>query len=168
MSQDAVLFLLMIFIGLVAVSQAFQAIALMKMRRSAETLQQQVSAFLPRAQAVLEDAEKTLEQSRKQLTEVTQKANSVLDATRTQLATVETLLTDFSARAKVQLDRAEMVLDDTMGRVHETVATVHNGVMKPLREISGISAGIRAALGQLIKGGRPSVAQATSDEEMFI
>ncbi|MBI4903542.1 MAG: hypothetical protein HY820_07905 [Acidobacteria bacterium] len=160
--------LLTIFVGMVAVGQLLQGIAVMKMRRSAELLQQQVAAFLPRAQAVLEDAEMTLQQSRKQLTEVTEKANVVLDATRAQLATVEALLTDFSSRAKVQLDRAEMVLDDTMGRVQETVATVHNGVMRPLKEITGISAGIRAALGQLLKGGRPSVAQATSDEEMFI
>jgi len=67
------------------------------------------------------------------------------------------------------MDRAELVLDDTFGRVQSTVATVHGGVMRPLREISGVSAGIRAALNHLAKGAaRPAPAQATQDEEMFI
>ena len=61
-----------------------------------------------------------------------------------------------------------MVLDDTMSRAHETVATVHNGIMRPLREINGIAMGFKTALNHMTKGGRPSVAQVTSDEEMFI
>ena len=114
------------------------------------------------------NAQLTLEQSRKQITEVTTKANDVLDTTRLQIGKVEDLLTDVTARAKVQMDRAELVLDDTLGRVQETVVLLHSGVMKPLREINGVSAGIRAAISHVLKGRRPSVAQATHDEEMFI
>ena len=67
------------------------------------------------------------------------------------------------------MDRAELVLDDTFGRVQNTVATVHGGVMRPLREISGVSAGIKAALSHMVKGAtRSTPAQATQDEEMFI
>jgi ABC-type transporter Mla subunit MlaD len=168
MSQDALLILLTIFVGLVALSQLLQAIALLKLRKSAQALHQQVTAFVPQVQTVLKDAEAMLTQSRKQLLEISGKTNDLLDVTRNQMGKVELLMNDFSERARVQMDRAEMVLDDTLGRVHETVATVHNGVMRPLKEITGISAGIRAAIGQMMKGGRPSVAQATSDEEMFI
>jgi hypothetical protein len=73
-----------------------------------------------------------------------------------------------TSRLKVQMERIELVLDDSMSRVHETVAIVHDGIMKPLREVTGVASGIRAAVAHLIRGGRPSVAQATSDEEMFI
>jgi hypothetical protein len=45
---------------------------------------------------------------------------------------------------------------------------VHSGVMRPLREIQGITAGVRAALAFLAKGGRANVNQITHDEEMFI
>ena len=41
-------------------------------------------------------------------------------------------------------------------------------VLAKLREINAIAAGIRTALAYLGRGTRPSVAQATSDEEMFI
>jgi hypothetical protein len=61
-----------------------------------------------------------------------------------------------------------MVMDDTVTRVQETVNLVHTGVMRPLRQVNGVAAGIRTAVAQLMRGGRPSVAQATSDEEMFI
>jgi hypothetical protein len=61
-----------------------------------------------------------------------------------------------------------MVIDDTMSRAHETVAMVHGGILRPLREIHGIAAGVRTAINHLARGGRPSVAQATHDEEMFI
>jgi hypothetical protein len=41
--------------------------------------------------------------------------------------------------------------------------------MRPLREIHGVAAGLRATLLHLASGGRStSVAQATQDEEMFI
>lgn len=169
MNQDSVVLLLTVFVGLVAISQLVTAIAFIMLHKRFRAMQDQVAAFVPKTEAVLESARVTLEQSRKQIQEVTTKANDVLDLTRAQLNTVDDLLRDVTGRARNQLDRVELVLDDTLGRVHQTVTTVHTGVMKPLREISGISAGIRAAIGQLVKGaGRPSVAQATQDEEMFI
>ena len=81
---------------------------------------------------------------------------------------VEEVVSDATSRAKVQMDRVELVLDDTLSRAHETVALLHSGIMRPLREINGVTAGLRAALQFLSRGNRPSVAQATSDEEMFI
>jgi ABC-type phosphate transport system auxiliary subunit len=168
MNQDSVVLLLTVFVGLVAISQLATAIALIMLQKRFRAMQDQVTAFVPKTEAVLESARVTLEQSRRQIQEVTSKANDVLDLTRTQLNTVDDLLRDVTGRARTQLDRVELVLDDTLGRVHQTVTTVHTGVMKPLKEISGISAGIRAAIGRLVKGGRPSVAQATQDEEMFI
>jgi hypothetical protein len=60
-----------------------------------------------------------------------------------------------------------MVLDDAMSRAQETVAVVHSGIMIPLREIQGVTAGVRAAIHFLLRG-RNSHVQATADEEMFI
>jgi len=66
------------------------------------------------------------------------------------------------------MDRAEMVLDDTMTRVHQTVSTVQSGVIRPVREVQGLFAGVKGALSYLSKSGRATVDHATSDEEMFI
>lgn len=183
MPQESLLIILTVFVALVAISQVVQAYALVKVKQTVDTLHKQVEGMLPQAKKVLdevqstvpqvkkvlEEAQSTVSQTRKEITAITEKAQGILEVTKAQVHTVEGMLNDFSSRSKVQLDRVEMVLDDTLSRVHETVATVHNGVMKPIREISGVSAGIKAAFGQLMRGnGRPSVAQATSDEEMFI
>jgi hypothetical protein len=61
-----------------------------------------------------------------------------------------------------------MVVDDTVSRVHESVTAVHNGLLRPVREIQGIATGVRTAVEHFLRGGRPSVAQATQDDEMFI
>jgi len=95
-------------------------------------------------------------------------ANDIMDSARNQIAMVEEVVNEATARAKVQMERIELVLDDTINRAHETVATVHNGIMRPLQELNGIAVGVKAALAFLARNNRPSVAQATSDEEMFI
>jgi hypothetical protein len=168
MNQDSVVILLTIFVGLVAVSQVAQMIALVMLQKRAKALQQQIAEFAPKAESLMASAKETLDHGRKQIAEVTSKANDILDITRAQLGMVDSLMTDVTARAKVQLDRIELVMDDSLTRVNETVALLHNGVMRPLKEINGISAGVRAAIAHLLRGRRPSVAQATQDEEMFI
>jgi uncharacterized membrane-anchored protein YhcB (DUF1043 family) len=95
-------------------------------------------------------------------------SSSILDTTKQQLVKVDELLSDATSRAKSQMDRAEMVLDDTMTRVHQTVSTVQSGVLRPVREVQGLFAGVKGALSYLSKAGRPTVDHATSDEEMFI
>lgn len=151
-----------------AVAIVLQALFLFGLYRSAKTMAAQVSGFIEKAEPVLADARVTIEQSRKQMTEVTGKANKVLDAAQTQISKLDDVLSDATSRAKTQMDRLEMVLDDSIGRVHETVAVLHDGILRPLRELNGIVVGIRAGIGYLFGNRRPSVAQATHDDEMFI
>jgi len=123
---------------------------------------------LPKAESLMETVRKTTEENRGKILEITSKTSEILESARRQLVKVEEMVGDVSSRAKVQMDRVELVLDDTMTRAQETVSVVHNGVMRPVRELNGIAAGIRAAIAHLARGGRPSVDQATADEEMFI
>jgi hypothetical protein len=133
-------------------------------------MQEKVMPLIPRAETLLDQARATVEASRAEIKLIGLKTNEILDSTKEQLARVDEVVTDASARAKIQLEKAELVLDDTMTRVHETVAVVHGGVMKPLREINGLVTGVRVGFGTLFSGGskRPSIATATQDEEMFI
>lgn len=93
---------------------------------------------------------------------------SLLEKTKDQLTTIEGLLTDATTRARSQMDRAELVIDDSMSRIHHTVTVVNSAVLRPVREIHGILSGFRATLAHLARSGRPTVDHATSDEEMFI
>ncbi len=151
-----------------ALALVLQLIVLYGLYRSSKTMNAKLTELLPTVRKVLDNAEQTLTESRKQIAEVSSRASQILDQTRAQLAKVDESLGDVLVRLKAQLERAEIVMDDSLTKVHETVSTLHSGVMRPLREITGVAAGIRAAFQHLARGGRPNVAEATHDEEMFI
>ncbi|HTS49547.1 MAG TPA: hypothetical protein VMH05_16455 [Bryobacteraceae bacterium] len=168
MDSNALLYVMTAFVIIAAIALCIQAGMLAAMYRTTRAMQTQIQPLLPKVESLVDTTKTTVEQSRKQIADVTARANEILESTKRQLAMVEDVVSDASARAKVQLERVELVLDDTLNRAHETVATVHDGIMRPLREINGIAAGIKSALAYLARGNRPSVDQATSDEEMFI
>ena len=170
MENQTLLWVMAGFVIIAALSMLFQMVAMVGLYRQVKTMQEKVMPLIPRAEGLLEQARATLETSHAEIKQISAKTHQILDSTKEQLSRVEEVVTDASARAKVQLEKAELVLDDTMNRVHETVAVLHGGVMKPLKEINGLVTGVRAGFGTLFSGTskRPSIAQATQDEEMFI
>jgi ElaB/YqjD/DUF883 family membrane-anchored ribosome-binding protein len=168
MSEAALLYVMTAFVIISAIALCIQAGMLAGIYRTTKSLQESINPLLPKVESLVAKATTTVEQSGKQITEITTRANDILDSTKRQLAIVEEVVGDAASRAKVQMERVELVLDDTLSRAHETVAVVHDGIMQPLREVNGIAVGLRAALAALGRGNRPTVDQATSDEEMFI
>lgn len=75
---------------------------------------------------------------------------------------------DAADRTKAQVARMDSVVDETVEQVHVAGANVKEAVKKPIREASGVVAGIKAAVSTYAAGRRPSVDHATQDEEMFI
>jgi ABC-type transporter Mla subunit MlaD len=175
MSPDTLIVVMTVFVIISAVALLIQMGMLIGIYRVARAMQQKVEGTLPKVHSIMDKADSTLAQSRQHVIDITARANGIMGAAsdivnsaKDQLGKIDELVTDASNRARTQMDRAEMVLDDTMGRVQESVATVHQGINRPLREISGVAAGLRAAIAHLAQGARPSVAQVTQDEEMFI
>jgi len=151
-----------------ALSMLAMALMAFGMYRTIRSIQERTNVFLPKAEEFLVQAKAALADTQRQIREITTKANTVLDSTQAQLARVDEFVGDATQRARVQMDRAEMVLDDTVSRVHDTVLQLNSSVLKPIRELNGLAAGIRAGLQFLTARGRPTVDQATADEEMFI
>jgi len=168
MNADTTLILLTVFVAITAISFAAQALAMMRLAQTTKEMKERVDAFLPKAEKLIQTAETTLTESRAQINEITMRANEILQITQTQMARVDDLVADASMRAKVQMDRAETVLENTLTRVNDTVNTVHGTILRPIREITGVAAGVKAAVGHLLKGAPANVAQVTTDEEMFI
>ncbi|HYL74924.1 MAG TPA: hypothetical protein VEU96_12010 [Bryobacteraceae bacterium] len=168
MDQTTLLYIMTAFVIVAAVALCIQAGMLVAVNKKTKAIHDQIAPLVPKVESLVETTQATVEQSRRQLAEISAKTNEILDSTRTQLAMVEEVVSDASTRVKSQMDRVELLLDDTLTRAQETVATVHNGIMRPLREISGIAAGIKTALAFLGRNNRPSPDRATSDEEMFI
>jgi hypothetical protein len=168
MSTDALVQVMTAAVVVAALALLAQAVMIFGVFRSIKSLREQLSGFLPRAESFLATSEKTLEESRRQVRDVTEKANTILDLTHKQLIRVDDVLGEAAGRAKVQMERVEMVLDDTISRVHDTAVILNNTVLKPVRELNGLALGLRAAFHALLRGARPNVTQAHADEEMFI
>ena len=167
MDQQTLLIIMTVFVTVAAIALVIQMGLLFGIYKTSRTLEQNATRLLPKVEALVDTSKIAVDDGRKLIDEVARKTGEILDVTRTQLARVDEVLEDASVRVRVQMDRAEMVLDDTMNRAHETVALVHGGIMKPLREIQGVAAGLRTAINFLMRG-RPDPAQAHADEEMFI
>jgi len=164
-----------VFVIVAAIALLIQAGLLYAMFKSAKAVEQhtarvmpKIEVLLPKVDALVEASRVALDEGRRQMTDIGSRTTEILEMTRAQLARVDEFMEDATGRARLQLDRAELVLDDTMNRVQETVALVHNGVMKPLRQIQGITAGVQAALNFLLRRRSGSPIGATVDEEMFI
>jgi F0F1-type ATP synthase membrane subunit b/b' len=161
--------------GLIAAAIAISAIALLgqaifvfAIYRSVKDLQARVEAFIPRAEHLLNTAEKMLAENRQEIHEVTSKASAILDIAHKQVERLDEFLTDTTDRARTQVIRIEGALEESVDRVQRTVGMLNDTMVKPIREINGLAAGLRAAFTMLFRSPRASVAQATADEEMFI
>jgi hypothetical protein len=160
--------LLTIFVSVSAVALLIQAGLLFGIYKTSRSLSDNVQRLMPKMNSLLDTSRTTVEESRKQIADISTRTNEILDIGRRQMVRLDEVLEDASTRARVQFDRVEMVLDDTMGRVQDTVAIMHSGVLKPLKEVQGVASGLRAAFFFLLRGRRPNPSSATVDEEMFI
>lgn len=168
MDQNTLLILLIIFVALSAVAMLIQAAMLVGLFLVARKLQQAVMPMVPQIEAIVGTARRTAQSVEKHVEKIGSISTAILDTTKQQVSKIDELLTDAGMRAKVQMERAEMVLDDSMTRVQHTVTAVQSGVLRPIREVQGVLTGFRTFLTYLGRGGRPTVDHATSDEEMFI
>jgi hypothetical protein len=173
--NEQLLVVLTVFVSVAALAMVVQAGLLFGIYKAARNMQQQTASVIPQVRSVLAKAETAIDENRKNIVEITAKANEIatkanelMDMSKAQMSKLDVVITDASQRAKVQLDRAELVLDDTMTRVHQSVTAVNHGIVRPVKELQAITAGISAAIQHFLRGGRPSVAQATHDDEMFI
>jgi hypothetical protein len=173
--NDPLLVVLTVFVAVSAIALCIQASLLFGIYKATKALQDQATSMMPQVRSILGKAETTIDESRKNIVEITARANEItvkaselMEMGKVQMTKLDGVITDATQRAKVQLERAELVVDDTMTRVHESVTAVHAGILRPVREIQAVTAGVSAAIQHLLRGGRPSVAQATHDDEMFI
>jgi outer membrane murein-binding lipoprotein Lpp len=168
MDQQALLIIMAVFVAVAAIALVIQAGMLYGIYKSSRAMQAKVDTLAPKIEALAETSKAAVDESRVKIAEITTKTGEILDITKKQLERVEVLLEDASTRAMVQFDRAEMVIDDAMNRAQDTVAVVHEGIMKPIREITAVTAFLRASLQYFFRGGRPTPDQVTADDEMFI
>lgn len=169
MDQNTLLTVMTVFVVIAGLALVVQLAVMVGLYRATRNAEARIAAVIPEVQQLVKTSREAIEQGRQQLLEVTTRSTEILDLAKVQVSRVDEVLADATQRARVQLERAELIIDDTLSRAQQTIGLVHSGVMRPLREIQGITAGVRAAINYLARGGtRATVPQITQDEEMFI
>ena len=147
---------------------AVMTVATLRTRRQVADLVAKIEPLIGKISPIAEKSELILDDVRKYAAEASAKANELLDLSRKQLGRVDEVMAEATARTRTQMDRIEMVMDDTVNRFQETTTLLQTGIMRPLRQINALTAGIRTAFSFLANARRTTVEQATHDEEMFI
>ena len=168
MFSDHALLLMAIAVAVSSLALLANALASLGIYRSVRRLESRVEPLVPQAMETMRQAQGTLVEMNAQVKDISQKAHNVLDAAQVQLVALDDARGELQARLRVQAERLEIVLDDTLSRMQEVVGVFHSSVMRPVREVTGVVSGIRAAFQAFVRGRRPSVDRATLDDEMFI
>ena len=168
MHSDSLVTVMAVFVAIAAIALLTMAIMVFSIYKAISAIRDQVQVFIPKAETLVGAATKTIAENQQQIKDITTRAAHVVETAQKNVVRVDGAIEDTLQRAKVQLERIELVMGDTVERVHHTVVALNNTLLKPAREVSGVASGVKAAVKHLMNANRPTPAQATSDEEMFI
>jgi hypothetical protein len=126
-------------------------------------------AFLKTCNSFLTTSGKLVEENRPRVADITAETLAIAKTARLQAERIGELIDDASGRAKTRIAQIDQTVDHTMEQVEHASEAVKSAVLKPVKEVNGIVAGVKAALNTYAQGGnRNSPEHATQDEEMFI
>ena len=166
--------LLRIFIAVTTFAVALQALILfglyLAVRKSTAKMEALATEVKSKALPTMETVESMLVEIRPKLDVMTVNLSESSTLVRNQLARIDATLTDALDRTRLQVIRADELLNRTMDKVEETSEVVHKTVISPLRQVNGlmsaISTGVEVFLGQ--KRRHPKNGAGVPQDEMFI
>jgi len=117
---------------------------------------------------VLQAARELMLETRERVASITGNINEISQLAKGQMTRIDGFVKETTERAQLQIVRLDQLVEATLTRVEETTEVIQRGVLKPVREIAAVTAGVRAALEFLARRSRKTVERATHDEELFI
>ncbi len=175
MSDETFRWIVAAGVAIATVSMVVMAAGMMVVYRVIARLQTKLEHFVDRAEPVARSLQSMISENRPKIgqimTSVTETAENTRDISsvaKDQAYRFAEVGRDITDRAKVQVARVDAAVDETVEQVQHLGENVKTAVMKPMSEVSGVLAGIKAGVSTYAQGRRPNVARATQDEEMFI
>ena len=139
-------------------------------RKSTAKMDALAAEVKSKALPTIETVQSLLVEMRPKINVMTTNFSESSTLVRNQLGRIDATLTDALDRARLQVIRADELLNRTMDKVEETSEIVHKTVISPLRQVNGlmaaISTGVEVFLGQ--KRRHPKNGAGVPQDEMFI
>jgi hypothetical protein len=166
--------LLMFFIAATTFAVVIQAGILvglyLTVRKSTAKMEALATEVTSKTLPTVQTVQNMLVELRPKIEVLTTNAAESSNLVRNQLARIDATLTDALDRTRLQVIRADELLNRTMDRVEETSEAVHKTVISPLRQVNGLmaalSTGFEVFLGQ--KRRQPKNGAGVPQDEMFI
>jgi signal transduction histidine kinase len=166
--------LLRVFIALTAFAVVVQAgilVALyLAVRKSTARMEALATEVAAKTLPTLETAQSMLIELRPKIETLASNAAESTTILRSQLGRLDATLSDILDRARLQVIRADELLNRTMDKVEDTTEIVHKTVVSPLRHVSGlvnaVTTGVETFFGQRRR--QPRNGMGVPQDEMFI
>jgi hypothetical protein len=176
MPEDVFRWVIAVAVLLACVATVWQAVILAAIYRAGKEAQKagkeaqhRLGPLVDRFEALITTSSKILEENRPRIADITAETLVIAKTARQQAERIGELIDDANGRAKARIAQIDRTVDHTLEQVEHAGEAVKSAVLKPVKEVNGIVAGVKAALNTYAQGGnRNSPENATQDEEMFI
>ena len=168
MPEDIFRWVVAAAVVLAALSFVVQTILVFGLYRTARSMQQRVAVLADRIEPILESTRRLVEENRSKFAEISDQALEITRMGKAEVARISMLVGEISDRARLKIASLDSALDDAAGSIQGTVTSVRTAVLRPLREVHGLVAGLRAGLSAMVYGRQETIDRVTQDEEMFI
>jgi hypothetical protein len=139
-----------VFIIVTAIAVVIQAgiliglfVAVRKTSKRVESLATDVQT---KALPTIETAQSMLVELRPRITDIVGNVEHSARIARAQVERLDVTVSDIVDRTRLQVIRADELVNRTMDRVEETSDLVHRTVVSPIRQLSGLMTGLSAGL----------------------
>ena len=162
-----------IFVGVTTAAVVIQAGILVALfvavKKSTSRMEALATEVKTKVMPTVDTAQSMLVEWRPKIDNIASNVSETTTVVRGQVERLDATVTDIVDRTRLQVIRADELLNRTMDRIEETSDVVHRTVVSPVRQLSGIIQGLTAGLEFLLGGERRrrhdvSVPQ----DEMFI
>jgi hypothetical protein len=167
-----------VFIALTGIAVMLQAGVLLAMylvmRKSSARIEAIADEIKTKVLPTIDHAQAMLIDVRPKLQTIADNLQQSTHMLRSQVERVDASVNDTVDRARLQVIRADELLSRTLDRVEKTSDMVHQTVISPVRQISGLMQGITVGLEFLFggrarkNGGRREEPRPVPQDEMFI
>lgn len=165
---------LMVFIAVTSFAVLLQALIMvalyLSVRKSTAKMEAVATELKEKALPTMETVQSFLVEVRPKIETIATNVSESSALVKNQLTRLDATLGDALDRTRLQVIRADELLNRTMDKVEETSEMVHRTVVSPLRHVSGvmsaISTGVETFLGQKRRAGKNGMG--VPQDEMFI
>lgn len=164
--------LLRVFIALTAFAVVIQSgilVALyLAVRKSAARMEALATEVTSKTLPTLETAQSMLIELRPKIETLATNAADSTTILRVQLGRLDGTISDILDRTRLQVIRADELLNRTMDKVEDTTEVVHKTVLSPLRQVSGLMSAIGTGFEVFFGQKRRRNGMGVPQDEMFI